>query len=105
MTQALQDAEAGMARKQTILGLVAVFAVYGTMYFFVQTTNIARPRIAADLDGMSLYSYSISIPALAAAFVTLVFGKFSDMYGRRLILLVSLSFFLAGTILSAISPP
>jgi MFS family permease len=104
MTQVLHDAEVGMARKQTILGLVAVFAVYGTMYFFVQTTNIARPRIAADLDGMSLYSYSISIPALAAAFVTLVFGKFSDMYGRRIILLVSLGFFLAGTILSAISP-
>jgi MFS family permease len=38
---------------------------------------------------MSLYSWSISIPALAAAFVTLIFGKFSDMYGRRIMLMIS----------------
>lgn len=104
MVHDVQHTDVKTAGRQLILGLVAVFAVYGTMYFFVQTTNIARPRMAADLDGMSLYSYSISIPALAAAFVTLVFGKFSDMYGRRIMLLVSLGFFLAGTILSAVSP-
>jgi MFS family permease len=92
------------SRKQLILGLIAVFAAFGTMSYFIQTLNIARPRMAADLDGMSLYSYSISIPGLAAAFVTLIFGKFSDMYGRRLMLLVSLGFFLAGSILSAVSP-
>ena len=104
MAQELLREDTGIARRQVLLGLFAVFAVYGTMYFFVQTTNIARPRMAADLDGMSLYSYSISIPGLAAAFVTLIFGKFSDMYGRRIMLLVSLVFFLAGTVLSAISP-
>jgi len=92
------------SRRQLILGLVAVFAAFGTMSYFIQTINIARPRMAADLDGMSLYSYSISIPGLAAAFVTLIFGKFSDMYGRRLMLLVSLGFFLAGAVLSAVSP-
>ena len=92
------------SRKQILLGLIAVFATYGTMSYFVQTINVARPRIAADLDGMSLYAYSISIPSLAAAFVTLIFGKFSDMYGRRIMLLVSLGFFLAGTVLSALSP-
>lgn len=104
MTQDLQHAELRDARKQVILGLVTVFVVYGTMYFFVRTTDIARPRMAADLDGMSLYSYSISLPGLAAAFVTLIFGKLSDMYGRRIMLLVSLGFFLAGTVLSAVSP-
>jgi MFS family permease len=91
-------------RKKVILGLVTVFAVYGTMSYFIQTINIARPRMAADLDGMSLYSWLISIPGLAAAFVTLIFGKFSDMYGRRMMLILSLAFFLAGSILSALSP-
>ena len=99
-----QQAEFRYTKKQLILGLVTVFAVYGTMSYFIQTINIARPRMAADLDGMSLYSWSISIPGLAAAFVTLIFGKFSDIYGRRLMLLVSLGFFLSGSILSAISP-
>jgi MFS family permease len=84
--------------------LVAIFAVYGTMSYFIQTLNIARPKIAAALDGMALYSWSVSMPSLVSAFVTLIFGKFSDIYGRRIMLMVSLSFSLVGTILSAISP-
>jgi MFS family permease len=51
-----------------------------------------------------LYAWSISIPSLAAAFVTLLLAKFSDMYGRRIMLLIALAFFLVGTILSALSP-
>lgn len=90
--------------KQQILALVTIFTVYFAMSFFIQSLGIARPRMAADLDGMSLYSWSISIPGLAAAFVTLLFSKFSDMYGRRIMLLVSMAIFLVGTILSAISP-
>ncbi len=104
MAQELLQAEIQLTRKQIILGLSAVFAIYGTMSYFVQTTNIARPKMAADLDGMALLSWLISIPGLVAAFATLVFGKFSDMYGRRMMLMVSLSFFLSGSILSALSP-
>lgn len=46
---------------------------------------------------------NIALPALGAAVATLMFGKLSDMYGRRVILLISLSIFLVGTILSAVS--
>ncbi len=91
-------------RRQIILGLVAVFSVFVVVSFFVQTIMIARPRMAADLNGMALYSWSISIPSLAAAFVTLLFSKFSDMYGRRVMLMISMVIFLAGTIASALSP-
>jgi MFS family permease len=52
---------------------------------------------------MALYSWSISLSALASAFVTLTFGKFSDMYGRRIIMLLSLFFFLVGAIMAAVS--
>lgn len=96
--------QSAFSRRQVILGLVAIFAVHFSVSFFIQSLVIARPRMAADLDGMSLYSWSISIPGLAAAFVTLLFSKFSDMYGRRLMLLISMAIFLVGTILSAISP-
>jgi len=99
-----QTTDFPFTRKQIVLALAAVFAVYGTSAYFVQTINIARPKMAADLDGMSLYSWSISIPALFGAFVILIYGKFSDMYGRRIMLMVSLSFFLVGTALCAISP-
>jgi MFS family permease len=84
--------------------MTACFAVYGVMSYFVQSLNIARPRMAADLDGMALYAWSVSIPSLVSAFVTLIFGKLSDTYGRRIMLMVSLIFCLVGTILSALSP-
>jgi MFS family permease len=99
-----QPAEYGFTKRQITLGLVAVFAVYGTMAYFIQTLTIARPKMAADLDGMSLYAWSVSIPSLVTAFATLVFGKFSDIYGRRIMLLISVIVCLVGTILSAISP-
>src|SRR5512146_1708823 len=89
---------------RTTVGLVAIFAVYGTMAYFVQTLTIARPRMAADLNGMSLYAWAVSIPSLVSAFVTLIFGKLSDMYGRRIMLLISVIACLVGTILSAVSP-
>jgi MFS family permease len=100
----VQPAEYSFTRRQTTLGLVAIFTVYGTMAYFLQTLTIARPKMAADLDGMSLYAWAVSIPSLVTAFATLVFGKFSDIYGRRIMLLISVIVCLAGTILSAISP-
>ncbi len=94
----------GYSTKQKAWAMVAIFAVYGTLGYFVQTLTIARPKMAAALDGMALYSWAVSIPALISAFVTLIFGKFSDIYGRRIMLMISLAFCLAGTIMSALSP-
>jgi len=99
-----QQTEYGFTQKQINLGLIAIFAVYGSMAYFVQTLNIARPKIAADLNGMSLYSLAVSIPSLISAFVTLASGKLSDIYGRRIILHISVIFCLIGTVLGAISP-
>jgi MFS family permease len=105
MTQAHHPpSEAGLARKKIVLGLVSVFVLYFTLSFFMQTFGIARPRMAADLNGMSLYSWSLSIPGLAAAFATLLFCKFSDIYGRRLILLICMILSIVGTVCSALAP-
>ena len=100
----IQPAEYQFSKKQILWGLVAIFAVYGTMAFSVQTMGIARPKIAADLDGLSLYGWSMSIPSLVMALVTIIFGKFSDMYGRRIMLMIALVAAFIGTVLSALSP-
>ena len=85
------------------LELSAVFVAYFTSFFILNSINNALPKIAADLDGMSNYAWAISIPALTSAFVILIFGKLSDMYGRRIILLISIGFIILGAILSAVS--
>jgi MFS family permease len=96
--------EYNFSAKQRAWAMLAIFAVYGTLGYFVQTLTIARPKIAADLDGMSLYSWAVSIQSLMMALVTLIFGKLSDIYGRRIMLMISLAFCAIGTIMSALSP-
>jgi MFS family permease len=98
-----QQSEYAFSTRQKILGLTAIFAVYGTLSFFVQTFTVARPKIVASLNGMDLYAQAASIPALAGAFITLIFGKFSDIYGRRIMLLISVILVTAGAILAAVS--
>ena len=90
-------------KRSTVLGLAAVFITYFATIYFFRGIGVAQPKVAADLNGMALFSWAISLPALAASFATLLFGKLSDVYGRRILLLVSLALYMAGAILSAIS--
>jgi MFS family permease len=100
--QALPAQQATVSKK-VALGIWATFITYFAAMFFQNSVNIAQPMQVADLNGMALFSWIIALPALGAAVATLMFGKLSDMYGRRSILLTSLGLFLVGTILSAIS--
>jgi len=69
--------------------LAAVFASYFTSFFVLNSLYVALPTIAADLGGMPFYGWAISMPALLSAIGTLIFGKLSDMYGRRVLLVAS----------------
>jgi MFS family permease len=91
-------------RRGRFCGLLAVFLLYGTLGYYIQALNIARPKIASTFDSMSLFAWSVSIPALVGAFATLVGGKLSDLFGRRIVLLVCLIFAFIGTSLAAVSP-
>jgi MFS family permease len=101
---ALPAKQPQLATQKTVaIGLWAVFITYFVAMFFMNSVNIAQPIQVAELNGMALFSWIIALPALGAAVATLMFGKLSDMYGRRSILLTSMGFFLVGVVLSAIS--
>jgi MFS family permease len=101
---AQQQPQLAYTKKQIFLALASVFLVQLVFSYYVQTPGTAAPRMAAELDGMALYSWSVSIPGLGLAFGTLLAGKLSDIFGRRLMMQLCLGIFTLGAVLSALSP-
>ena len=104
MAQASLPAEQNqVTSKKIAVGLWAVFIAYFAFYFFINGINIAQPKMVEEFNGMALFPWLIALPALGSAVATLLFGKLSDIHGRRSILLISLGLFLVGAILSIFS--
>ena len=60
--------------------------------------STAMPQIVADLGGLSLYSWVFSSFLLTQTAMTVVFGKLSDLYGRKPIMLIGIAIFVAGSL-------
>ena len=63
----------------------------------------ALPTIALDLHGIQHYAWVADAYLLTATITVPLYGKLSDMYGRRVLFLVSISIFLAGSALCGLS--
>jgi len=64
----------------------------------------ALPTIGRQFHDVSNLSWVITAYLLASTAVAPVFGTLSDIYGRRVMIIVSLSLFVAGSILCAVAP-
>jgi EmrB/QacA subfamily drug resistance transporter len=60
----------------------------------------ALPRIVADLNGVSYLSWIFTAYMLAATMTVPIFGKLSDLMGRRGMYLIAILIFLIGSILA-----
>ncbi len=63
----------------------------------------ALPTIAAELNGMNLYSWVFGAYMLAATVTIPLFGQLADLYGRRPLFLAGLALFLAGSALAGLA--
>jgi MFS family permease len=88
------------ASRKGAIGIWAIFITQFVSFLFINARNIAQPGMIAELEGMPLFSWLIALPALSGAASTLLFGKLSDIYGRRAILVLSIGIFLLGLGLS-----
>jgi EmrB/QacA subfamily drug resistance transporter len=64
----------------------------------------ALPAIGKSLGDIDDLSWIVTAYLLAATATTPLFGKLSDIYGRRALLLVAIGFFIAGSIACALAP-
>src|SRR6187402_1633196 len=64
----------------------------------------ALPTIGRQFQDVANLSWVITAYLLASTAVAPVFGTLSDIYGRRVMIIISLSLFVAGSVLCAIAP-
>jgi EmrB/QacA subfamily drug resistance transporter len=87
-------------RRLTLAGLMIVFLLSALDQTVVST---AMPRIIAELNGLTLYSWVTTAYLLTSTVMVPIWGKLGDIYGRKPILLAGIAIFLAGSWLSGLS--
>src|SRR2546425_6975642 len=63
----------------------------------------ALPRIVTDLHGNAIYTWAFTAYLLTATISGPIYGKLSDLFGRRPVLLFAVGVFLLGSALSGFS--
>jgi EmrB/QacA subfamily drug resistance transporter len=87
-------------RTVTLWAVMIVFLLSALDQTIVAT---AMPRIIADLNGLPLYSWVTTAYLLTSTVMVPIWGKLSDLFGRKPILLSSILFFVVGSWLSGLS--
>jgi EmrB/QacA subfamily drug resistance transporter len=65
--------------------------------------STALPRIASDFNALNELSWVVTAYLLTSAVSTPLYGKLSDLYGRKLMLSIAIGIFLLGSVLSGAS--
>ncbi len=63
----------------------------------------AMPTVIASLGGLNRYSWVFSAYLITSTVTVPVWGKLSDLYGRRLLYQIGITVFLIGSVLSGIA--
>jgi EmrB/QacA subfamily drug resistance transporter len=99
-------------RNHTLLDLdaraktVVMGAILLTLFLSALDQTIvgtALPRIVTDLNGASLYTWVVTAYLLASTITVPIYGKLSDVFGRKWPLMAGVSLFLAGSLLSGLA--
>jgi EmrB/QacA subfamily drug resistance transporter len=102
--QARIDYAATLTGRSKVVILVGV--LLGLLLAALDQTIVATalPRIVADLQGIDLLGWVTTSYLLASTAMVPIYGKLSDLYGRKNILLFGIVLFLVGTALCGIAP-
>ncbi|TME30075.1 MAG: MFS transporter [Chloroflexi bacterium] len=104
MTQAVATAVPVGVDPRTRTQIVAAVLLGLFLAALDQTVvGTALPRIVTDLRGNDIYTWAFTAYILTATISGPIYGKLSDLFGRRPILLFAVSVFLIGSLLSGLS--
>ena len=89
------------AEKRLTLAALAVVVLLSALDQTVVST--AMPRIIEQLQGLSMYAWVTTAYMLTSTVSVPIYGKLSDQYGRKGILIIGVVTFLAGSVLCGLA--
>ena len=100
-TPAPAGADLSKRAKQGIIVAIMLALFLGALDQTIVGT--ALPKIITDLSGANLYTWVVTIYLLASTVTVPIYGKLSDLYGRKPLLLAGVGLFLIGSVLAGLS--
>ncbi len=90
-------------KKNLILIMGALMLVLLLAALDQTIVSTALPKIASEFNGLSELSWVVTAYLLTSAVTTPLYGKFSDLFGRKKVLSIAIIIFLLGSILAGLS--
>ncbi|MEJ7704944.1 MAG: MDR family MFS transporter [Geodermatophilaceae bacterium] len=103
MTTEAPETSTYLSHKQIILVMIGVMSGMLLAALDQSIVGTALPTITSELGGLDKLSWVVTAYLLTATAVTPLWGKISDLYGRRLIFQIAISIFLVGSALCGFS--
>ena len=100
MAESSQEKITATQRRLTLTALAVVLLLAALDQTIVST---AMPRIIEELQGLSMYAWVTTAYMLTSTVVVPIYGRLSDLYGRKPILVLGVLLFLAGSALCGLS--
>lgn len=88
-----------MSRTRTILTTIGIMVGLFMASMEVTVIATAMPTIVGQLGGLAIYSWAFSAYMLTSTTTVPIYGKLSDIYGRRPIFAIAMLVFLGGSVL------
>ncbi len=101
--QAIADAGGVMTHRQILL---VIFGLMAGMFLSALDQTIvgtSMRTIADDLDGLSLQAWVTTAYLITSTVMTPIYGKLSDIFGRRPLFIIAIVIFLIGSIAAGFS--
>ena len=100
-------ASAGAGQPFTHRQILLIFSglMAGLLLAALDQTIVATalPRIVGELGGLDYYSWVVTAYLLSSTVCTPLYGKISDLYGRRIVFQTAILIFLAGSLLAGVA--
>ena len=98
-----KSSQTRFSQRETLLTMAGVLLVMLLASLDQTIVSTAMPRIIADLQGFDRYTWVTTAYMLTSTVMVPIYGKLSDLFGRKLIFIIGVVIFLIGSALSGVA--